>query len=278
MRRLLYGCLASVAFGIAIATIPIFPPTTEPITYSTQELYAITAPSVVHIFAIPSGDKTHLFAGTGFFISSEGTIATAAHVIYDDDKSEVCPRLFIRVRPEEYYTIIPIKIDLEHDVAILRLDRKLLLKDKEKGVAHLKFIDGDPVTKKFDYLEMGNSRMLLPGDKLVVVGFPGKYTALVAEGILSSPSSQVIAMKEEDVTYKDIVLMSAMIFPGNSGGPVLNTQAEVIGIATVGTGKPISFFQRIEYIRTLLANKSEKLVTRDGLHFDKKYADDDEDE
>jgi len=244
--------------------------------YSTPELYAHTIPALVHIFAVPSGDKTTLFAGTGFFVSADGYIMTAAHVVCEDPGNRICKRLFVRVRSGEYYTVVPVKIDLEHDVALLRVVRGVQLVDKEKGIARMKFVDGELSSRRFEYLEIGESRIMGPGERVVVVGIPGKYGTLVAEGILSCSRSQVISMKMEDATYRDVVLMGVMIFPGNSGGPVLNTRGEVVGIATVGTDRPISFFQRIEYAAALLSDSTARVVTRRGLNYDKKYADDDD--
>jgi hypothetical protein len=102
--------------------------------------------------------------------------------------------------------------------------------DKRKDIAFLKI---DAVN--LPYLKLGNSSSVQVGDKLYTLGTPlGLFQNTLSEGLLSG-------IRQAD-GYK-MLQLSAPISHGNSGGPVLNTEGEVIGIVdlTFSEGQNLNF-------------------------------------
>ncbi len=106
-----------------------------------------------------------------------------------------------------------------------------------KDLAVLK-IDGDG---NFPTLPLGSFGQVNLGDTIYVIGYPGAadlkdndLTATITSGIVSA------FKKTEQGDYK-VIQIDAAVSPGNSGGPVLNSNGEVIGIATYGSTQNQSF-------------------------------------
>jgi len=137
--------------------------------------------------------------GTGFFVSGNGLIVTCAHVI-------------------EGASTIKVKIsDTEYDAQVLN-------KNNDTDLAILKIDYKNP-----KYFRIANFAATSLGDKVYVLGFPlsdllGSDIRLT-DGIVSAKSGI-----NSDQTYFQL---SAPIQPGNSGGPILNSNMEVIGVAAL---------------------------------------------
>lgn len=152
--------------------------------------------------------------GSGFVISG-GRVLTNAHVVTFKPKGEA-PKLFKEIRVK-----FPPKIDFEFDMVVSEIDI-----DKDLAVLEL--------SNKF-FLGMLESRELrLPfgevsrGDSVFVAGYPS-YSEGDAINI-SSTSVTGFSKKFGNKFFKT----SSMIVHGNSGGPVLDKENSVIGIATLG--------------------------------------------
>jgi S1-C subfamily serine protease len=78
---------------------------------------------------------------------------------------------------------------------------------------------------------LGSSRGLLPGDDVVVVGFPFGIGPSVSAGVVSGLNRQ-FRSKEGKSTLKGLIQFDAAANPGNSGGPLVNASGEVVGIVT----------------------------------------------
>jgi hypothetical protein len=136
-------------------------------------------------------------SGTGFFITNNGVIITCAHVI------EGANRVTVRINNQEYPAEI-LRIDNNTDLAILRINYN--------NPFHFRIAD-------FNTLELG--------DRLSVLGFPlpDYLTSDIrfTEGSLSARSG----LKSVEAYFQH----SAPTQPGNSGGPILNSRFEVVGVA-----------------------------------------------
>jgi len=149
------------------------------------------------IFTAIAFSQTANSSGTGFFINNNGVIVTCAHVI-------------------EGYNRITVKINnTEYDAEILRVNN-------ETDLAVLKINYNNP-----NHFKIGNFDALNLGDRLAVLGFPlpDYLTSDIrfTEGSLSARSG----LKSAATYFQH----SAPTQPGNSGGPILNSRYEVIGVA-----------------------------------------------
>ena len=126
---------------------------------------------------------------------------------------------------EKKYDVVEIIKDDVNDIALIKIDAK----------------DLTPI-------KLGNSDILAVGQKVLAIGTPlGKYAGSATEGIISGLDRTVTASSDwsgfTSKTYEDVIQTDAAVNPGNSGGPLINSQGEVIGInfATTSGADNISF-------------------------------------
>lgn len=157
------------------------------------ELFRKAAPAVVTI-KVKKGHGEG--GGSGFFIDSDGTIATNSHVV---NKA------------------IGVTIKMM-DGSVAR-GVELLAEDEDADLALLRV----KVDSRIVALPLTDSDDIQVGDRIICIGNPLGLEHTLSDGLVSSRR-----------TYqgKNWVQMTAPISPGNSGGPVLNMRGEVIGIAT----------------------------------------------
>ena len=173
--------------------------------------------------------------GSGFIISEDGYILTNAHVVAEFD--DVIVRLADAKR--EFKAKV-IGVDKRSDVALLKVDAQ-----------------GLPTAK------LGNSSGLEPGDWVAAIGSPFGFANTITAGIVSAKGR---SLPEE--LYVPFIQTDVAVNPGNSGGPLLNLQGEVIGINSMiysGTGgyMGVSFAIPIEVALDVSRQlKSQGKVTR----------------
>ncbi len=148
--------------------------------------------------------------GSGFIISKEGYILTNNHVVEDADQ---------------------IKVKLADGKQI---DGRIIGRDPKTDLAMVK-IDGVSDLKP---LKLGDSDALKVGNWVVAVGSPFGLEQTVTAGIVSA-KGRVIGSGP----YDNFIQTDASINPGNSGGPLINMEAEVVGINTaiLASGQGIGF-------------------------------------
>lgn len=144
-------------------------------------------------------------SGSGFFISQDGEIITNAHVV---DQAKAIwiqiPSLGKRIIDVEVVGISP-----DRDLALLRVSPEgLEIIRRELG--------------KVPFLQLGDSDLVRRADDVLALGYPlGQQSLKSTTGVISGREQNMIQM-------------SAAINPGSSGGPLLNTRAEVIGVNSAG--------------------------------------------
>lgn len=144
--------------------------------------------------------------GTGIVMTDDGYIVTNAHVIYDEEYSGgEAVDVSILFSDEAQYDAKIIAYDTETDIAVLKID--------ETGLTPATF---------------GNSDDLRVGELVIAVGNPLGFDLFgsVTSGIVSALNRQ-IAINEKHMT---LIQTDAAINSGNSGGPLLNSCGQVIGI------------------------------------------------
>ena len=192
-------------------TININPATfdTESEALSATEAYNKVAPAavVVSTKAVTQGYFMHTQEvegiGSGFIINEEGYILTNYHVIQGAQE---------------------ISVTLSNDVTTTA---QVVNYDENQDVAMIKITDESveiPAT-----VELGDSDALQPGEEVIAIGTPlsTELSSTVTKGIISATSRSVAV--ESGVTM-NLIQTDAAINAGNSGGPLVNTKGEVVGI------------------------------------------------
>ncbi|MFQ5912781.1 MAG: DegQ family serine endoprotease [Nitrospinota bacterium] len=155
----------------------------------------------------PPREFRGLGIGSGFIISPDGYIVTNNHVI--EKASEIKVTLTDRTE----YKAKLIGRDPKTDLALIKIEPK----------------------KSLPSARFGDSKVLRVGDWVVAIGNPFGLSHTVTAGIVSA-KGRVIGQGQ----YDDFIQTDASINKGNSGGPLFNTQGEVVGINTAivagGTG------------------------------------------
>ena len=179
-----------------------------------QEIADEALPSTVLLEMEDSNGQSH-GGGSGFFVR-EDEIATNFHVVEGADKGSA--KLFGQ---DELYDIEGYTaLDVDNDLVILKIKNP------------------DQKTIDISALPLGNSDDVHPGDTIYAVGNPVGLEGTISDGIISGirPPDQ-----SQNIPYTSIQI-TAPISPGSSGGAVLNTKGEVIGVSVSGMSslKPIS--------------------------------------
>ncbi len=144
------------------------------------------------IVAIDAKIPTGVSSGSGCIIDKNGTILTSSHVIDNSNNIEVTV-----ANGEKYDALILEQTGLSKDLALIKITPKQPLK-----------------TVKF-----GDSSNVKVGQKVLAIGNPFGFNGTLTQGIVSR------------IDYKkNKIQTDAAINPGSSGGPLVNTTGEVIGI------------------------------------------------
>ena len=152
----------------------------------------------------PRQPALQISQGSGFIVSSDGYLITNAHVVKGADK---------------------ITVILNDD---RELEAKLIGADPTTDVAVLK-VEGTDLP----FVSFGNSDDMEVGEWVVAIGSPFQLQATLTVGVISAKGRQNLKI----TALEDFIQTDAAINPGNSGGPLINLDAEVIGINTAIVSK-----------------------------------------
>lgn len=147
---------------------------------------------------LPEGGPRPVSQGSGFLISADGYVLTNHHVV--DGADEVTVKLSDR----RSFKAKVVGSDEQSDVAVLKI--------AATGLPHLR---------------VGESKALKPGQWVVAIGSPFGLDHSVTAGIVSAVGR---ANPYADQRYVPFIQTDVAINRGNSGGPLLNTSGEVVGI------------------------------------------------
>lgn len=146
-------------------------------------------------------------SGSGVIVSEDGYIVTNNHVI--DNASEI----EIILNDNSKYTAKIIGTDPSTDIAVLKIDAKDL-----------------------PAMSFGNSDDLRIGEWVLAVGNPFNLTSTVTAGIVSAKARNINLLSDrgssEVVPIESFIQTDAAVNPGNSGGALVNTSGQLVGINT----------------------------------------------
>ncbi len=143
--------------------------------------------------------NTITVGGTGFFITPDGFILTNNHLVEKDKTTEVT---VTTLQGNEYDAKI-VGTDPGTDLALVKIESK----------------------QDFPFAELGDSGQVKVGEWVLAIGNPLGMEHTVTAGIVSYKGRQI-----DTQSYQDFIQTDAAINRGNSGGPLVNMNGEVIGI------------------------------------------------
>lgn len=190
-----------------------------------------------------SSPQTEAFAGTGFIISDDGIIVTNRHVV-PSGTSSVSVTLADGTQYDSVQVLGRTNTGNPLDVAFLKIS--------------------DLKGKKLVPVKLGDSAKVQVGDRVVAIGNAlGQFQNTVTSGIISGYGRDVTAsdsagQAQENLT--DLFQTDAAINEGNSGGPLVNVNGEVIGIntAVAGGAQNIGFAIPINDVKGLISGVLSK--------------------
>ena len=179
------------------------------------------------------GEETSTGTGSGFVIDGDGHVLTNYHVV------ESAERLQVTLYDGTSYDGRVVGTDASYDAAVVKIDA--------------------PADRLFP-VKLGDSSGLLVGQKVLALGNPFGLERTLTTGIVSALDRSLRAKNGRMI--KGVIQTDAAVNPGNSGGPLLNSRGEVIGVNTaiysqVGQSAGISFAVPINAVQRILKSLIE---------------------
>ncbi|MEO8109435.1 MAG: trypsin-like peptidase domain-containing protein [Ginsengibacter sp.] len=182
---------------------------------------AKASPAVVHIKVLKRGgnevdffggmtynDRSNDYApqqvasGSGVIVSPNGYIATNNHVVENADE------LLVTLNDKKDYKATVIGKDPSSDLAVIKIEGA-----------------------KFPYLNFANSDDVRVGQFILAIGYPLNLETTVTSGIVSAKSRNIgINNRGSDSPIESFIQTDAAVNPGNSGGALVNTNGDLVGI------------------------------------------------
>ena len=216
MMLMIVGLSAGCISNSQLAEVPKVVAATEaPTLYDENivtSLYERTAPAVVEVTTRTKRDieafgldfPLQTGQGSGFIIDEDGHVLTNYHVVVGADEVRITLQDGRMLEAEVLGT------DREDDVALLKVDA-----DEVSGIVPLALGDSDAVK---------------PGQMAIALGAPFGLQGSITVGVISGTGRSVTGIANRNIT--DTIQTDAAINFGNSGGPLLNSKGEVVGINT----------------------------------------------
>src|SRR5262245_39457160 len=197
--------------------------------YSRAVIHAVerVAPAVVSIDVGKKGNERRTPAqagsGSGFVFATDGLILTNSHVVDGADAIDVT---------------LPDGRECQAD---------LIGQDRDTDVAIVRITASDLTAVTF-----GDSQGLRPGQPVIAIGNPYGFQHTVTSGVVSALGRSLRARTGRLIEH--VIQTDAALNPGNSGGPLVTSHGEVVGVNTaiIAGGQGLSFAVPISTVLTVL--------------------------
>ena len=174
-------------------------------------------------FGYGRSQRPQVGSGSGVIISEDGYIVTNNHVIANSE------RLQVTLNNNKTYPAEIIGTDPNSDIALLKIE----------------------ADRKLPYLAFGDSDNTKVGEWVLAVGNPFDLTSTVTAGIVSAKARALASLDQS------FIQTDAAVNPGNSGGALVNTNGDLIGINTAITSQTGSY---VGYSFAVPSNIAKKVV------------------
>ena len=168
-------------------------------------------------------------AGSGVIISNDGYIVTNNHVV---DKSK---EIEVTLNDKRTFKAKLIGVDPSTDIALIKIE-----------------------AEKLPVIVFGNSDSLKVGEWVLAVGNPFNLTSTVTAGIVSAKARNINIINSQ-MKIESFIQTDAAVNPGNSGGALVNTKGELVGIntaiaSTTGVYAGYSFAVPVSIVQKVVAD------------------------
>ena len=185
----------------------------------------LSNPILEYFYGYKGGQsQEQIGTGSGVIISEDGYIVTNNHVIKDASEIE------ITLNNKKSYQAKLIGTDSKMDIALLKIDAK----------------------EKLPYTVFANSDSVKIGEWVLAVGNPYNLTSTVTAGIVSAKARDL-----DTSGIQSFIQTDAAVNPGNSGGALVNTRGELIGVNTMISSMTGSY---VGYSFAVPSNIARKII------------------
>lgn len=223
-REILYVTILSIFLSLSIAHGQAFSEDAGDIQQAIDNAIAKVKPALIRIHVVSVWDNQgrevkEESSGSGVIITAEGHVVTNHHV------AGRAKRLVCTLSNKEEVEADLIGTDPVSDISVIKLR--------------------NPIKQKYPFVEFGNSDDLQVGDRILAMGSPLALSQSVTMGIVSNTQMVIpdvfmpfkFTLEGEDVgSVVRWIGHDAAIYPGNSGGPLVNLKGEIVGINEISFG------------------------------------------
>lgn len=207
----------------------------------------VSTPTVVYIEATNQeenqfwNNKKASSTGSGVIISDDGYIITNNHVIASSSVVQVL------LNDNREFQAKVIGTDPSTDLALIKIE-----------------------AQELPFIMMGNSDSLMIGEWVLAVGNPFRLQSTVTAGIVSAKARNIQILNNQNYSIESFIQTDAAVNPGNSGGALVNTNGELVGINTAimtysGRYEGYSFSIPSNLVRKVILDLKEYGVVQRGL-------------